>query len=159
MNSPLFIMSILVGLVGAGCAVTGAVMARKRIRAALILNAVFLLLMGSSVQIRVWSDRLEDQRRDLHFGGEVKDIVIRSIAAARGASSPKAREEALKTAEEAVKLDTGGAAAGGIVSLGEILALGSIVLGSVTLILALTRPDLLTRRIAKPVAASVESRP
>ena len=159
MTSPLFIVSAVVGLIGVGCAITGAAIARKQIRAALILNAVFMLLMGTSIQVRIWSERLEDQRGDFQLTNEAKAVAMESIAIARSASSVEVREEALKTAERAARLDIGHAdPAGGIVSLSEILALGSIMLGSVSLTLALTRPDLLTRRIAKPVAASVESR-
>ena len=164
MTYPLLTVSTTFILIAVGCGVTGAVMAaRKRIRTALILNAILVLLMGVSTEVRVWSNRLEEQQ-NLRFGREGRAAALGSIAIARDASSPEVREEALKTAEEAVKLSFGEAApANGDALLNEMVALGLFVLGSVTLTLALTRPDILSTRIKRdnqtaqnsaPVAAS-----
>ena len=146
MSSALFVLWIVVGAIGIGCAVAAAVIARKQIRAALVLNAVFILLMGASTEIRILGDRI-DPSRD---AAAANAIATKNISIARGASSPEVRREALKTAEEALSLDTAKAASTNVrVSLSEILALVWIALGSVHLTLALTRPDILSTRVKR----------
>lgn len=158
--SSLFTLWALVLFVGIGCAVTGMAMARKRIRATLILNAVFLLLMGASFQIRAWSERFYDQRLDAVISSQIKDVAIGSIADVRGAGSPEARESALKIAEDAVRQEMRGATpAIRVVLISEILALILIVLGAVTLTLALTRPDILSTRVKRDNQTAKNSAP
>ena len=150
--------SLALGLAGLVCLVASLLVRPKNVKSGLVLVAMLWLLMGAGMQLRVWSDELESQRAT----SKVQANAVELLSIARTTRWPENRDQALGLMETALRLLAPGESEQRF-PLTELMALISIVLGSVTLTLALTRPDILmTRRerdaqIIKntaPVAAS-----
>ncbi len=112
----------------------------------MVLVAMFWLLMGAGMQIQAWSNALEHRRASGEAIANAKTIALETLSIARNTKSPENRDQALGLTEDALRLIAPDLSDHPFPS-SQFMALINIVIGSVTLTLALTRPDiLLTRR-------------
>lgn len=178
MMSPLLEASHIAQWAAIGCIVASIALRSKRTQLSLILLGISFLLMGAGAEFRVWEDVVRGQRliaeraheieviaREDRAGAmQLQSIATESLAIARSTGSPEVREKALKLVEEAVNLNAQASAPAPASAsshserasvLGGISALVLVAAGCVMICLACVRPDLLTRRIAKPVASLV----
>ncbi len=144
MSMFLLFVSLALVLAATVCLVAGQWVRPTRVKPALILLAMFWLLLGAGMQVKAWADGL-DRRHSAASGiGEVKSMLLETLSIARTTKSPENRDEALGLAKQAAELIALDALDRGLPN--QIVALISIVLGSVRLTLALTRPDILMTR-------------
>ena len=142
----LFATSLVLSSVGLLCFIVGLWIRPIHVRPGLVLVAMFWLLLGTGMQLKAWGDELENRHAAADGANKAEAAAMELLSIARTTHSPENRDQALGLTKTAVRLLARDESERGF-PLTELMALISIVLGSVTLTLALTRPDiLLTRR-------------
>jgi hypothetical protein len=146
MMAPLFIAATVIGLAGLVCGVAGLVVRPRNVKRGMVLVAMFWLLLGVGMQVQAWDNALEHRRTSDESIAKAKALALETLSIARNTKSPENRDQALGLTEDALRLIAPDVSDHAFPS-SQLMALINIVIGSVTLTLALTRPDiLLTRR-------------